>query len=284
MLDGHMHIMNRIINKEGLVNKLTQAGMDGGIILSLPPASMNFGEYPTEERLENLFQWKECNAELYPFYWIDPTEDNALDQVSVAANYGVCGFKVICNRFYPEDERAQRVFEAIARINKPILFHSGILWDGAASSQYNRPGGFEALLKIDGLKFALAHGSWPWVDECIAVYGKFLNAYSRQPDLSVEMFIDITPGTPPIYREELLTKLFKIGYDVENNILFGSDCNLDDYNSEWTMEWVKRDKEIYDKLSVDSSVVEKVFSGNLKRFLGLERQEIQKRVLRPGER
>lgn len=28
------------------------------------------------------------------------------------------------------------------------------------------------------------------------------------------MFLDLTPGTPEIYRRDLLTKLFTIGYDV----------------------------------------------------------------------
>lgn len=283
MLDGHIHIFNKVIDIKGLEQKFREAGVDGGIIISLPPESLNFGEFKTKERLDNLVKWKASDMELYPFYWIDPIEEDALAQVELAAEYGVNGFKVICNRFCPGDSRAIKVFEAISRINKPVLFHSGILWDGAVSAKYNRPAGFEALLQIDGLKFALAHASWPWIDECIAVYGKFQNACSRRPDLSVEMFIDITPGTPPIYREELLTKLFKVGYDVENNIIFGCDCSLDNYNSKWTKEWVGRDTEIYRKLSVEEHVVQKVFSKNLKRFLGLEGSNIKKHVLRPGE-
>lgn len=40
----------------------------------------------------------------------------------------------------------------------------------------------------------------------------------------------ITLGTHKIYREELLTKLFSVGYDVENNIMFGTDSLLTEYN------------------------------------------------------
>ncbi len=283
MLDGHIHIFNKKIDSDGLTEKFSEAGVDGGIILSLPPESLNFGYFEQKERLDNLFKWKEAGSNLYPFYWINPIENNALDQVKLAEEYGVNGFKIICNTFYPNDTKALKVFQAIARINKPILFHSGILWDGAVSSQYNRPAGFEALIQIDGLKFSLAHASWPWIDECIALYGKFQNAYSRHPDFSVEMFIDITPGTPLIYREELLTKLFKVGYDVQNNIIFGSDCSLDNYNSKWTKDWVKSDNEIYDKLSIDTVIKEKVFSENLKRFLGLKNQHVKKDTLLPGE-
>ncbi|PYG88724.1 putative TIM-barrel fold metal-dependent hydrolase [Ruminiclostridium sufflavum DSM 19573] len=282
MLDGHIHIFNKTIDKAGLAEKFSEAGINGGIILSLPPETMNFGYFGQKERLDNLLECKEAGSNLYPFYWINPIEKDALEQVKLAEEYGVRGFKIICNNFYPDDKKAFRVFEAIAGINRPILFHSGILWDGAVSSQYNRPAGFEALLQIDGLKFSLAHASWPWIDECIALYGKIQNAYSRRPDLSVEMFIDITPGTPPIYREELLTKLFKVGYDVQNNIIFGSDCNLDNYNSKWTKDWVKRDNEIYDKLSIGTDVKKKVFSENLKRFLGLDKQPVKKNTLLPG--
>ena len=283
MLDGHIHILNKTIDKDGLAEKFMHAGIDGGIILSLPPNSLNFGYFKQQERMDNLFKWTEAGSNLYPFYWIDPLENNALDQVKLAEDYGVKGFKIICNNFYPNDNKALKVFQAIARINKPILFHSGILWDGAVSSQYNRPIGFEALIQIDGLKFSLAHASWPWIDECIALYGKFQNAYSMRPDLSVEMFIDITPGTPTIYREELLTKLFKVGYDVQNNIIFGSDCTLHNYNSKWTKDWVKIDNDIYDKLSIDTGIKEKVFSENLKRFLGLSNQHITKDILLPAE-
>ena len=48
-------------------------------------------------------------------------------------------------------------------------------------------------------------------------------------DLSVEMFIDTTLGTPVIYRNEVLTKLLTVGYDVLDNIIFGTNCNTSEY-------------------------------------------------------
>ena len=61
------------------------------------------------------------------------------------------------------------VFRTISQADRPILFHSGILWDGKPSGPYNHPAGFESLLEVDGLRFCLAHISWPWCDELIAV-------------------------------------------------------------------------------------------------------------------
>ncbi len=124
----------------------------------------------------------------------------------------------MCSRFYPGDSRAIKVYKAIAERRKPILFHSGILFDGQDSSRFNRPFEFEALINIEGLRFALAHISWPWHDECIAVYGKLLCVRNSRPGVMDEMFIDTTPGTPAIYREEVLTKLLSTvndGFDIE---------------------------------------------------------------------
>ena len=201
----------------------------------------------------------------------------------MAVDGGAKGFKIICGHHYPGDERAMPVLRRIAAAKRPVLFHSGILWDGKPSSRFNRPAEFEALLEVDGLKFALAHISWPWCDECVAVYGKFLNAYSRRPDLSVEMFIDLTPGTPPIYRKEALAKLLTVGYDIENNLIFGTDCCANDYNVAWTKKWHVRDRGIYHKLHVPRPAVRNIFGGNLRRFLGLTAEKVEKKTPRPGE-
>ena len=82
------------------------------------------------------------------------------------------------------------------------------------------------------------------------------------------MFIDTTPGTPPIYRQEALTKLFTIGYKVEDNVIFGTDINTEHCAFNWAKDWIDRDRAIYDSLGLDDSAKEKIFSGNLKRFLG----------------
>jgi predicted TIM-barrel fold metal-dependent hydrolase len=285
ILDGHIHIGRGKRDRAELIRRLQAAGVDGGVLISLPPDTFAEGTPLTaQERLDDLFFWCEAGPNLYPFYWIDPLAEDAIEQVTMAVERGVAGFKVICDRHYPGHERAIETFKAIAQTDRPLLFHSGILWDGKPSAQYNRPGGFEALLEVDGLRFSLAHISWPWCDELIAVYGKFLNAYTRRPDLSVEMFIDTTPGTPPIYRREALIKLFTVGYDVVHNVIFGSDSNANEYNVAWTREWICRDQEILEQLGLEPETLDGIFAENLKRFLGLSSSApIQKKVPRPAE-
>ena len=270
ILDGHIHIEEGQTEQSDFLHKLKLAGIDGGIVISMAPPSFVkiAGPHAAAARLDGLFECVKNAPKLFPFYWIDPLEANAAEQVELAVERGVDGFKVICNRFFPGDPRAMAIFRQIAHHRKPILFHSGILWDGQDSSRYNRPAEFEALFEIDNLKFALAHISWPWCDELIAVYGKFQNAHSRDDQPSVELFIDLTPGTPAIYRKDALTKLFTVGYDVHRNIIFGTDCMTNDYNHAWAREWIERDNSIYRELGLDGSIIAGIYSQNLMRFLG----------------
>lgn len=98
-----------------------------------------------------------------------------------------------------------------------------------------------------------------------------------------EMFIDITPGTPPIYRKETLTKLFTVGYDIERNIIFGTDCCVNGYNTEWTRELIKCDKKIFGEIGLKKNAIDAIYSENLKRFIGVSSGGIPKRGAKQGE-
>jgi len=268
ILDGHIHIEPGTPDPDDLVARMA-AGVDGGLLISPEPASMSgtIGAPSPEERLDSVFGWATGSEHLYPVYWIDPTESDALKQVNLALTRGITGFKVICDHFYPGDASALHTFHAIAEAGKPILFHSGILWDGKPSSNYSRPANFEALLQVSGIRFALAHISWPWIDECIAVYGK-LGAARDRGGADIEMFIDTTPGTPRIYRREALTKVFTVGYHVSENVFYGSDTHANAYGGDYARMWIDRDSAILADLAQGAGVVENVFAGNLRRFLG----------------
>ena len=286
IIDGHVHMGSGEKDPALFMQRLAEADMDGAAVISLPPPAAFPGITELSsapERLDDLLSFTEHHDTLYPLFWVDPMESDAVEQVAEAAAQGVAGFKVICNNYDVADPCAMKVFRIIAEQDKPILFHSGILWDGMASSRFNRPLQFEALLEIDGLRFTLAHISWPWCDELIAVYGKFLNAYDRRPDLGVEMFVDLTPGTPAIYRRDALTKLFTVGYDVENNVIFGSDSEASDYNVGWSREWIDRDDKIYEQIGVGKEIHQKIYRDNLLRFLGVSKQTVVHKTLRPGE-
>ena len=284
LLDGHVHMMDLERDPAAFLAELAEAGVDGALVISYPPKCFSAvgPPRPDARRLEALIRIAEAHDALYPVHWIDPLADDVSDQIDAALRAGVMGFKVICNRFHPWEETPMAVFDAVARAGKPILFHSGILWDGTPSGRFNRPAGFEALIEIPGLRFALAHISWPWCDECVAVYGKLLNARARRPELSSEMFIDTTPGTPELYRRDALTKLFTI-YDAAHNVIFGSDSDVAGYGGKRTREWVDRDTAILTDLGLPPETLDGYLAGNLRRFLGLDPTAAAPRLPKRGE-
>ena len=220
-----------------------------------------------EERLNETLSWCQGHEDrLFPVLWIHPYEENIIEKVHFAAGRGVVAFKMICHDFYVYEDRVLELLKEIARLGKPVIFHSGILWDGRVSSEFNKPLNFEALINIEGLRFSMGHCSWPWVDECIALYGKFLNALNSKN--TAEMFFDITPGTPEIYRKELLCKLYTIGYDIGDNIMFGTDSYSCAYNADWARKWLDIDGGILLELGVSKANIEKLYYKNLLRFLG----------------
>jgi len=268
ILDIHTHAMAKKPTPEKLLSDMEKAGVWGGCVFSNRPY-YPYSDIGTsfDERMEEVLGWcKGYEDRLFPVMWIHPYEPDIIENIHKAVKSGICAFKIICTDFYVYEEQSLRVLREIASLNVPVFFHSGILWDGRVSSSYNRPINWEALIGIKGLRFSMGHCSWPWIDECIALYGKFLNSLLTGD--TAEMFFDITPGTPDIYREELLTKLYTIGYDVGDNIIFGTDAYSSDYSSAWAKKWLDTDKRIMDKLGVSRECREKLYYDNFMRFLG----------------
>ncbi len=277
IFDMHIHAKGHKPNPEALLAEMEKAGVFGGCVFSThPKENMMPGGLSFDERLEEVLEWSRGYEDrIFPVLWIHPHEADITEKVRRAAEAGIAGFKMICSNYYVYEDKCTELLSEIARLGKPVFFHTGILWDGEVSSEYNRPLSWEALLKIKGLRFSMGHCSWPWVDECIALYGKFLNSHTYGGD-SAEMFFDITPGTPRIYREELLTKLYNIGYDVGDNVMFGTDCVAHSYRSEWAESWLKTDGKILDALGVSLENRRKLYRDNLMRFLGKAGAAMQK--------
>lgn len=271
ILDCHIHMTGNADSPEKFLQDLSAAGVDGGIVLSYYPPGFR-GEKAeigdSKKRLKQLMEFTAENPTLYPYHFIDPLEPDVLEQIDAAVAAGVSGFKAICSHYYPQDELPMRAWTRIGSHKMPLLLHSGILYNNSPSANYNRPGNFEHLFHIEGLRFCLAHVSWPWCDELIAVFGKWNSRKSpNKQGFPAEMYIDLTPGTPPIYRKEVLTKLLTVGYKhLPRRMVFGTDAKSA-YDSEHVKSIIERDSAIYDELGVPSDVRDGIFSGNLLNFI-----------------
>jgi len=203
-----------------LLRVMDSREMEKAILIAPPMTSSN------EEAIQSIdIIARICQPDperLIGFAWIEPTLSGAVEHVEYAINdKGLRGIKMIPDHWYPYEERFFPVYEMIQELRKPILFHSGILFGNMDSSRFCRPVFYEVMLHFPKIKFALAHISWPWTDECIAVAGRMRAAVQRGDVGEMQMYIDITRGTPAFYRAEALDRALK--YLGPGRLIYGSD-------------------------------------------------------------
>ncbi|MDD2708475.1 MAG: amidohydrolase family protein [Verrucomicrobiae bacterium] len=203
-----------------------------------------------------------CPDRLYGMAWIEPRIKTPLDMLDWAVEKKGCrGFKMIPNHWYPYEERILRYGERMAQLDVPCLFHSGILYFKTFSSRFCRPVYYEDLLTIKNFRFALAHVSWPWTDECLALFGEF-RCMRAQGCASAEMFIDLTPGTPPNYRRQVVERLITFG--AEDFMLYGTDANFDGIMDSARIK--RGDSSLFRQLKLGKNTIEKIARKNFDRF------------------
>ena len=202
---------------------------------------------------------------LLGFAFVDPSLPGVVDHVRMAVDRGLKGFKLMPDHWYPYEERFFPTYAAIEAARKPMLWHSGILWANGDSSRFCRPVFYEALLHFPRVKFALAHISWPWTDECLAVAGRFRAAVRRGQGDSMQMFVDITRGTPEFYRVEALDRALQ--YLGAGCLIYGSD-NRAPGDFEGSRRCVDADREIIcGALGRPEADFERIARGNIEDWL-----------------
>jgi len=271
IIDSHIHTDIGKVDRQLVAERMRKANIGGGAVFSIVPKAHSLPSHglSSDDRMKNVLEWCEGNDTLYPFYFLDPLEQDACEQVDEAVKQGIDGFKIILRSCFAYDEPVIKVCERIARHSKPVLFHSGILYLHGPTSRFNRPADFEALMLIEGLRIAMAHISWPWTDEMVAVYGKVDDTRQRYPGSPLaELFVDLTPGTPECYRYDAIYKLLSSNMDVKKNIIYGIDTVVNDYDVDMARGYIDMDNKIFDRLGLDFETREDIFQNNFYRFLG----------------
>ena len=245
----HMHAGHKD-SPEVFLQKTHAAGVMGGAVFSIAPEGYGPEEGEDQRwqaRAEFIIDFTRQAPGFRPVFWIDPTDADAIEQVHGAAALGIAGYKVICNHFYPVE--GMKVYEAIAETGLPLIFHSGVLYNSQPSSDYNRPMSFECLMDVKGLKFSLAHISWPWSAELVALFGKLNYLDHVAPEGRSRMYFDFTPGTPPIFRRDAIRQVYMCGFKVKHRVLWGTDCLANHYSTEYAKYWANLDRGILDEIT-----------------------------------
>jgi predicted TIM-barrel fold metal-dependent hydrolase len=171
---------------------------------------------------EEVAETAAANADvLIPFASIDPRKGKmgVREARLMIEDYGVRGFKFhpTTQGFFPNDRLAYPLYEVIADAGLPALFHTGQTGAGAGA-----PGGMGLRLKYSnpmhlddvaadfpGLTIVMAHPSFPWQDEALAVATHKPNCY-----------IDLSGWSPKYFPQILVQYTNTL---LKTRMLFGSD-------------------------------------------------------------
>jgi uncharacterized protein len=194
---------------------------------------------------------------MIPFASVDPHKGKlGVREAREWIEQGARGFKFHPNTqaFWPNDRTFYPLYEVIAEAGLIALFHSGTTGIGAGM-----PGGGGVHLKYSnpmcvddvaadfpGLKIILAHPSFPWQEEALAIAVHKPNVYIDLSGWSPKYF-------PPILVQYTNTRL-------KNKMLFGSDFPLI-APERWLAD--------FEKLSIKDEVRPLVLKENAARLLGL---------------
>jgi uncharacterized protein len=195
---------------------------------------------------------------LIPFASIDPAKGRAgARQVRrLVDEFGVRGFKFHPNvqAFFPNDRAAYVLYEAIEEAGAIAVFHTGQTGIGAGA-----PGGGGIRLKYSNpmfvddvaadfpeLSIILAHPSFPWQDEALAVA-------THKP----KVYIDLSGWSPKYFPPQLVQYANTL---LKEKVLFGTDYPLLTPDR-WLAEFAK--------LPIKDEVRPLILKENAARLLGL---------------
>jgi predicted TIM-barrel fold metal-dependent hydrolase len=223
--DCHCHLANETADE--VLRAMDAAGIERVNLFSQYPAKghgRDFAYRREEARaaIDHLAQIQAAAPDrIYGLIWATPWMPGMVEEIEYGlGDCSLRGVKMIPDHWDATEEVAVPIFEKVRDLGKPIQFHSGILYGMGDSSRFCRPVLFEALLNVPGLRFSLAHISWPWVDECIAVFGRFRAAHGSQNN---PMWVDTCRGTPDAWRLEALQKA--IAFCGSERVMFGVDSH-----------------------------------------------------------
>ncbi|MBS2965865.1 amidohydrolase [Actinocrinis puniceicyclus] len=195
---------------------------------------------------------------LIPFASVDPWKGLAAVREArrLVERHGVRGFKFhpSLQGFAPDDRMAYPLYQAIEELGVPAVFHTGQTGIGAGL-----PGGGGVRLKYSNpmliddvavdfpqLRIILAHPSFPWQDEALAVA-------THKP----HVYIDLSGWSPKYFPPQLVRYANTL---LRDKVLFGSD-----YPVMTPERWLAD----FSGLEIKPEVRPKILKENAARLLGL---------------
>ena len=254
IVDPHVHV-NGPADPAEILKHMDANGVERCLLISGPErASL---PETRAKLLETKHIFEAAPERLGGLAWLNPTIPGMIGLAEEALEeMGYSGIKIIPDHWYVTDEAVEPFWEALNRLHASILFHTGILYAFDDSSRFCMPIYLEKLLHYPNIRFAMAHVSWPWTEECIAVMGRMRDAAGGSERW--QSYVDITPGPPPHIRKQAVGNA--VSFCGADRVMFGSDSTVPG-DLECQAFCINDYKQIFDELGYDEATQERIFSG-----------------------
>ena len=256
IVDSHVHV-GSLESASDLLRAMDANGVERLLILS---ESERISPRKTLANMRALAKYAEADrARLSCLAWINPTIPNAAGLAEQAlTEMGFSGLKIIPDHWYAYEPRLEPFWEKMNTLKASILFHTGILYGFEDGSRFCHPEYLEKLQNYPNIRFAMAHVSWPWCEECLAVMGRMKAAVGYRKD-GWQSYIDLTPGTPAHIRKQAIANAVSFCGGVDH-ILWGTDSSTGK-GLDYQKEVLDSDRAIFAELGLDAAQQERIFSG-----------------------
>lgn len=277
-IDMHTHVMRSVHSSHTELNEAEESiakVFKAGDFMTLPEMvgyyrerQMAFVTFTVDDRTRSGASPSVSNDEILeqsmpyrdtviPFVSIDPHRgrEGIAELRRLVTDLGASGVKLHPSQqeFYPNDRQWFPLYEAIAELDVPVLFHSGQTAVGRG-----QPGGGGIRLKYSNpmflddvavdfptLRIVIAHPSFPWQEEAISVA-------LHKP----QVYIDLS-GWAPKYFPDVLVRYVRS--QLKDKVLFGTD-----YPALSPDRWIRE----FDDYGMGEDVRQRVLLGNAERLLG----------------
>ena len=203
--------------------------------------------------------------------WVNPAIPGMCGLAEEAlGDMGYVGIKIIPDHWFAYEERLDPFWGKMNALKARILFHTGILYAYDDGSRFCQPLWLEKLVHYPNIRFAMAHISWPWCEECLAVMGR-MGAAAKAGGWEWQSYVDLTPGAPPHIRKQALANA--VAFCGAERIMFGTDSFCGSGGTEYSADsqlpgdlayqkkTIEVDLGILDELGLTEKQKERIMSG-----------------------
>ena len=211
-------------------------------------------------KLEDLIKFTDTKDNLYPVGTVDV--DGDIEQQlefskKLFDDKKLFGIKLYpgYQYFYPADDKIHPIAEVCQKYNKPLIFHSGDVYDpeNSAILKYSHPVHIDELaVKFPKCKIVISHIGFPYHLETANIVSKNENVFTEISGTLVECDSKKEAKNMLNQYSKDLERVFNYFSDIKSRIMFGTDYGGEDIPLNQIEPYVKLVKKLFNKKEQES--------------------------------